>query len=247
MAYTILLVDDDKSFREEFRECFEDYRVQEASSGEEALRILQKPNEVDVVILDVVMSGLRGTEVLKRMKRIDPNLGIVILTGYSCKDIAVEALKGRADDYLEKPVDVERTRELLNLLVRNRSTAGTVDDGSIEGKIERVKHFARRNYEKKLCLRDAAEAVCLSPKYLSRVFKEHKGMGFSEYRLAIKMDKAKELLRNTRYNIDQISYMMGYQNVASFTTIFKKMTGQMPTAYRKHNVVRDAGAGKKKE
>ncbi len=102
MPYNVLLVDDDKMFREELREALEDYRVVEAANGKEALEILKKPNEIDIVMLDVMMPGLPGTEVLKEIKKISPSLSVVMLTGYSSKDVAIEALKGRADDYIEK-------------------------------------------------------------------------------------------------------------------------------------------------
>ncbi|MBD3263504.1 MAG: response regulator, partial [Candidatus Omnitrophica bacterium] len=64
MAYNILLVDDDRYFREEFSDFLEDYNVTGVPSGEKALEVLSKPNEVDLVILDVMLPDLRGTEVL---------------------------------------------------------------------------------------------------------------------------------------------------------------------------------------
>ena len=68
MREKILLVDDDREFRYEFRECFDEYDIIEASNGDEALQIIQRPNDINVVILDVMMPGLKGTEVLKKMK-----------------------------------------------------------------------------------------------------------------------------------------------------------------------------------
>lgn len=58
----ILLVDDDRVFRDEFRDTFEEYGIRDASSGEEALEILKRPNEIDLVILDVRMPGINGIE-----------------------------------------------------------------------------------------------------------------------------------------------------------------------------------------
>ena len=57
------------------------------------------------MILDVNMPGSKGTEVLKDIKALYPDLGIIILTGHSSEDVAIEALKGHADEYLEKPLD----------------------------------------------------------------------------------------------------------------------------------------------
>ena len=235
MPYNVLIVDDDKDFRDEFKDYLEDYKVIEASNGKEALELLNNPNEIDLVILDVMMPGLRGTEVLKQMKQISPGLGIIILTGYSSKEVVIEALKGQADDYLEKPIDIPKTKESIEKILESKGEKIDINAGDTEGKIERVKHFAERNYHKKVCLRDAAAIVCLSPKYLSRIFKQKTGVGFSEYRLTVKIKKAKELLKKPGYNIDQLAYMMGYQNTESFIRIFKKFTGCTPAEYRQRS------------
>ena len=215
----------------------------EASSGEEALKLLRKPNEIDLVVLDVMMPGLRGTEVLREMKKIAPDLGIIILTGYSTKEVAIEALKGHADDYIEKPLDIDKTKEIIDGILEGKETGGDIDAGGLEGKVEVVKRFVQRNYHKKVSLKDAAATVYLSPKYLSRIFKETTGGEFSDYKLRVKIEKAGELLRETGYNIDQISQRIGYENTESFTRIFKKLTGSTPTEYRKEGKIAKARKG----
>jgi len=232
MPYNILLVDDDVAFRKEFAECFEDYRFIEAGNGEEGLKILRKPNEIDLVILDVMLPGRRGTDVLREIKRIEPSLGVIILTGFSSKDVAVEALKGNADDYIEKPVDIKKAERIIADMLLNNTPDQQRYSDDINGKIERVKSFLRRNYHKKVNLEDAAEIVCLSPKYLSRIFKENTGESFSEYRLRFKIEKAKELLEVTGQTVNEISYKMGYNNLESFIRIFKKLEGCTPTEFR---------------
>jgi len=95
LAETILLVDDEKEFREELACSFDEYRVLEAADGQQALKILGMPNEIDLVILDVRMPGLPGTEILKVIKKRNPKLKVIMLTAFSSKDIAVESLRGR--------------------------------------------------------------------------------------------------------------------------------------------------------
>ncbi len=237
MPNKILLVDDDSSFREEFRESFDLYDVIEAGSGEEAINILKKPNQIDLVILDVNLPGIRGTEVLKEIKNIDPELGIVIMTGFSTEDVAIESLKNRANDYLEKPLDIKRTKEVIDDLLDLR--AGVDASVGLMDKIGKVKNFIERNCYKKISLKDAADAANLSPKYLSRKFKENTGLGFNEYRLEIKNKEAMMLLENTSLNIDQISYKLGYQNTESFTRVFKSLIGQNPSEYRKKYILKN--------
>jgi two-component system, response regulator YesN len=232
MPYNILLVDDDDDFREEFLELFDDYHFIEARNGRQALDAVAKPNEIDLVILDVKLPDMRGTKVLQEMKRMAPALPVIILTGYSSKDVAIEALKGNADDYIEKPIDVEKAIESIKTLLE-RSGAGPVDTEGTGGKIARIKSFLERNYHKKVSLEETAALVCLSPKYLSRLFRERTGQGFNEYRLRHKIDHAAELLRNTEATVNQIAWQLGYQNAESFIRIFKKATGRTPSDFRK--------------
>jgi two-component system, response regulator YesN len=235
MAYNILIVDDDKEFRYEFSCFFEDYNFIGASNGEEALKILEKPNEIDLVILDVMIPGMKGTQVLKKIKEKYPGLGVIMLTGFSSKDIAVESLKGKADDFIEKPVDINRTRNAIENLLINKKNAGLSDEPGIKGKIDKIKKFVSRNLQKKILLEDVAEFVFLSPKYLSRVFKEEVGVGFKEYVLKLKIEDSKKELLGTENTINEISYKFGYKNTESFIKLFKKETGLTPTEFRGKN------------
>jgi YesN/AraC family two-component response regulator len=232
MPERILLVDDDKDFRTEFKESLSDYKVIEASSGQDALKLLRRPNQIDLVILDVMMPGLSGTEVMKEIRKLSPDISIIILTGYSSKEVAIEALKGHADDYLEKPMDIEKTREIIERFLTDRKGESGILPSDLSDKIQKVKKFVLRNCFKKVSLSDAAAAVCLSPKYLSRVFAQNTGKRFTEYRLEISINNAKKFLAIKGYNIDQIADKLGYKNTESFIRQFKKICGMTPTAYR---------------
>jgi two-component system response regulator YesN len=232
VADKILLVDDDREFRSEFRELLEDYDVLEASNGKEALALLQRANEIKLVILDVMMPGLSGTEVLREIKKQDPDLGIIILTAFSSKDVVIDALKGHADDYIEKPLDPQKIREVIERILDLKRGKETFASDSMSGKIEKVKRFIERNCFKKVALKEAAEAVFLSPKYLSRIFKQKTKMGFNEYKLKTKIERAKELLTKSGYNVNQVSEKLGYENTESFIRQFKKFTRLTPTSFR---------------
>ncbi len=238
MPYQILIVDDDPDFREEMRECLKvHYRILEAGDGHQAIDLIKKPNAIDVVILDVIMPGLSGTEVLKQIRRINPNVGIIILTGRSSKDTAIEAVKGHADDYIEKPFHMEHFFHTVEKVLHRHDVSG-LDGLPSRSKIERVKRFLERNVLKKITMTDAALEVCLNPKYLSRIFKKRTGLRFSDYRLKLKMEKAKELLKRHDAPLHQLSEQLGYKNVESFVRIFKKLVGKTPTTYRNSHPTR---------
>ncbi|MDD5194913.1 MAG: response regulator [Candidatus Omnitrophica bacterium] len=244
MAYKILLVDDDKEFRSLFKGCLESYEIIEASSGREALELLKKANDIDLVLLDVVMPGLSGTEALKEIRKIDPNLGVIIFTAYGSKDAAVEALRGHADDFIEKGVDITEAENTISRVLEVRKGGNRLFSSDINGKVERAKRFIERNCYKKVCLKDASEAVCLSPKYLSRVFKQHTGLGFSQYRLKIKIKEATSMLKNTGCSISQIADKLSYKNVESFIRQFKKITGSTPSVCRRSKLTKKKAARK---
>ncbi len=244
MPNTILLVDDDFDFREEFKDYFTMYTIIEAQDGEEALALLKRPNEIDLVVLDVRMPGIQGTEVLAEMKKMSSELSIIILTGNSSEDVAIEAVRGHADDYLQKPVDLTAVRESIEKLLEAKAARfpGYSDD-----KIAKAKRYIERNCHTMVSLKDVSEAVALSAKYLSRLFLKTTGMGFNEYKLSLRLKEAKRLLSATSFNIEQISDKLGYQNVESLTRLFKKMSGMTPLAYRKKSKEKKQAKEKKKK
>jgi two-component system, NtrC family, sensor kinase len=104
----VLLVDDEDDFRATLakRLSRRNLQILDASRGEEALRIMNE-NQVDVVVLDVKMPGMGGTETLCRIKERYPNCEVIMLTGHATAGDGVEGIKSGAFDYLFKPVEIE--------------------------------------------------------------------------------------------------------------------------------------------
>src|SRR5262249_59291704 len=91
-----------------------DFHVLTASNGKEAVaRVTREP--IDVVTLDLNMPGIGGVGVLERVKQIDPDIEVMIVTGKGTIESAVQGLRLRAFDYLAKPFDSERVRELVQM------------------------------------------------------------------------------------------------------------------------------------
>jgi len=231
MRRKVLIVDDDEILRSELREFLEGENVIEAESGEGALNILRRVNDIGVVILDVMMNGISGLDVLIAIKKDNPKLIVIIVTGTGSKDTAIEALKGHADDYIEKPIDAQRLKSIVERFLDGERLSELNNHG-IKAKIKRVKLFVEQNYFKKIRLNDLANEVSLSPKYLSRIFKQQEGVDFSDYRLNIQMDRAKDYLVKLDYNVNQVAEKLGYENSESFSRQFKKIVSLTPTAYR---------------
>ncbi len=105
---TVLIVEDDTDLREALRDIIEQagYRVWEAANGRTALDRVQG-GPPDMVISDVQMEGMDGHALLRHLKRLHPELPVVLITAYGSIERAVEAMRDGAVDYLVKPFEAE--------------------------------------------------------------------------------------------------------------------------------------------
>ncbi|OGS45085.1 MAG: hypothetical protein A2539_05810 [Elusimicrobia bacterium RIFOXYD2_FULL_34_15] len=233
MKNRILVVDDDKELRDEIRFCLEEYKVIEAGDGKEALRILRRANDIGLVLLDIRMPGMTGIELLEKIRETDQSIGIIILTGHGTKEVVIDILRKRANDYFEKPFNVCKLKESIERILSSKKDKNEIGAMNLEDRIKRAKKFISENCCKKINLKDVTEIVCLSNKYFSRMFKKITGKNFVQYKSEIKIKKAKEFLRKTSFNISQIAIKLGYNNAESFCRDFVKTTGCAPKNYRK--------------
>lgn len=127
MAQRILVVDDDRELRETISEILVDagFVVAAAGSGEEALAVLREQT-FDLVLLDMIMPGLGGQEILPLLKRQAPRARVIMITAFATVDNAVAAMRRGADDYLTKPFKVD---ELLTAVRRSLEEARLLDCG----------------------------------------------------------------------------------------------------------------------
>ncbi len=108
MENTILLVDDEADIREVLNISLSDigYEVLTANNGANALDIF-KNTEIPVVITDIKMPGIDGIELLRKIKRRNPDTEVIMLTGHGDLDLAIKSLKYEANDFITKPIDDE--------------------------------------------------------------------------------------------------------------------------------------------
>src|SRR5208282_1716358 len=111
----VLLIDDETDVQYSFQRIFDTPEIEltTASSGEEGLRLIPQLKP-DLVIMDVRMGGITGLETLRRIRQIDTRLLVILMTAYGTTQTAIEAMKLGAYDYLLKPFDVPRLKELVN-------------------------------------------------------------------------------------------------------------------------------------
>ncbi len=123
---------------------------------------------------------------------------------------------------------------MINLLVNIlRDTEKYIAAGSA-AKIRDILAFIDNHYTQTLFIDNVAKEFSMTPKYFSRFFKEHAGIGFVEYITKLKLEKAVELLFTTDKSVKEISDMVGYVTDTAFITAFKKYYGKPPKEYKKN-------------
>jgi signal transduction histidine kinase len=102
------LVDDEKDIRDVLRLPLSDlgYDVQEAENGEEALRLFERL-QPPLILTDIKMPGIDGIELLQKVKQINPEVEVIMITGHGDMDLAVKSLKYGATDFITKPINVD--------------------------------------------------------------------------------------------------------------------------------------------
>src|SRR5881296_1626843 len=110
----LLLIDDEADVQYSFQRIFDSPEIEltTASSGEEGLKIIPKLKP-DLVMMDVRMGGITGLETLRRIRQMDSKLLVILMTAYGTTQTAIEAMKLGAYDYLLKPFDVPKLKEIV--------------------------------------------------------------------------------------------------------------------------------------
>jgi PAS domain S-box-containing protein len=114
-ATRVLVVDDEKGIREGSERILSRMgcHVLTATQGEEALQVLSK-EPASVVLLDMKMPGMDGMEVLKRVRKMDETILVIVITGYATVETAIEAMKQGAYDFIPKPFEPDQLRIVVN-------------------------------------------------------------------------------------------------------------------------------------
>ena len=120
--HNLLLVDDEEFIRLNLQNILkgEKYRLLPSGSGDEALKIAYREN-IDLVLLDLNLPDMSGIEILKKLKQIQPDILVIIITGYASVESAVEALKLGAYDYIKKPFKADAIKLIVRLALETQA------------------------------------------------------------------------------------------------------------------------------
>ncbi|MGB9639399.1 MAG: response regulator [Anaerolineales bacterium] len=149
----ILVIDDEQGIREGTKRALspEGYQVDTAENGDQGLELIQK-NNYDLVLLDVMMPGISGIELIEKIHQVDPETVCIIITGYATVEMAVRAIKEGAYDFLTKPFTVDDLLIVVNQGLERRRL-------SLEAKrLQSIEEEAKKLAEEKARLEELDRA-----------------------------------------------------------------------------------------
>ncbi len=122
MAENLLLVEDEETLRESLKRVFvrEGYEVDAVTDAEAALKTIAE-RSYDLILTDIMLPGIDGIELLKKIKDISPDQLIIVMTAFASLETAIDALRGGAYDYIIKPVIHEEVKRIVKNAFRERA------------------------------------------------------------------------------------------------------------------------------
>jgi YesN/AraC family two-component response regulator len=212
-----------------------------AADGEEAVELVAA-HLPDLLITDIKMPVLGGLELVELIRHINPELRILIVSGYSEFEYARRAIELGVDDYILKPIDIERLREiLLRIRIRLEASASVVDVefgldriGARETELAKsVEVYLQENYRRPYSLERLASTFGCKPAYLLRLYRKITGRTPTQDLIRLRVEKAKRLLvGHPHIEIKQVAAAVGYEDPLYFSRLFKKETGLNPSAFK---------------
>lgn len=204
----------------------------EAANGLEGLEAAERyhPN---LIFIDVEMPRMDGLEMLRCLRERGSRANVILLT--DCREFAhaENALRLGAEDCLLKPL---RDRELIAVIDHVRRRAAESPSGFKGDKskyvLQAMGYIAGHYSDTDISITTIARALGVSEGHLSHVFKKETSYTVISYLTQYRIHKAMELLRDRRYKVYQVAELVGYRDVAYFSSTFKKTTGFSPSEYQ---------------
>ncbi|MGI6238135.1 MAG: response regulator transcription factor [Christensenellales bacterium] len=184
-----------------------------------------------LVLTDICMPGIDGFELINLCRERGAQCHFAILTGHEDITFAQRAIRADVDDYFMKALCPEEMHAYLERLARELSPKRR----EAEVKSPAFQHaldYIRLHASEKLLLKDVADAAGFGKTYICALFKKHLNTTFTQYLSSVRLENAKELIRNTDMKFDEIALRCGIGEPSYFYRLFKKATGQTPAAYR---------------
>jgi len=245
---SILIVNDDLGLLEALRTALSPpHNVFTVQTGVEAFGILQQ-QPFDIVLLDCLLPDISGLMLHRALKQAYPSLLVVLMTGFGSEDVAIEALRGGAYDYVKKPISLtDLQARVENLLKCRQESRGLkprlpwpldpapphCERDPHGASIRRALAFIDRQLHAAIRLDQVAQEAGMSKFHFCRRFKGMTGLTFREFLAQRRIARAMELLRDQTRSVSQVLVDVGFKKLSHFSRAFHKLTGQPPSRYRR--------------
>jgi two-component system sensor histidine kinase YesM len=209
-------------------------------------------NDIDLLLTDIEMRGGSGFDLIQWANEQAISYVGIILSGFPYFHYAQRAIRFGVFEYLLKPVDdVQLESTLLrsvNHLQKTRN--GTPDEVQVKENpiIERARNYIYDHLSGEINRNELAAHVGLSPAYFSIFFKKETGKTLTDYINTERVGMAKRMLKQTNLPIGIISENVGYESLAYFSSVFRRIVGYTPREYRNkanaknHNLAQEFGS-----
>ena len=247
----ILVVDDNQELRQYLVSGLSsDFNLLEADNGQKALDIL-KGQEVDLVITDVMMPVMDGVKLCKAIKQNirTCHIPVYMLSAKADTKYQLEGLQVGADDYIPKPFSMPILKTKIQNVLRTRyrvferySNTTEVEPEKLanntmdEELLRRAIAVIEKNMDNvEFSTEQFAREMNMSRSNLHLKLKAITGKSAIDFIHKIRFNRACQLLKEGRYSVSEISFMVGYNTPSYFAARFKKYMGCLPTEYGKNN------------
>lgn len=186
------------------------------------------------------MAGQDGLNMVAGLRSEFPDMEVIILTGYRDFAYAQQAIRLGVARFLLKPSKMDEIKEALQYVTakldsqkppqEDTETEQSQHAGSFL--VNQALAYMEKNYQQKLTLQEVADCCFVSQWHLSKLLNRYAEKSFYDILNAIRINKAKELLRDPKLKIGEISEMVGYADTAHFARTFKKVVGMSANEYR---------------
>jgi signal transduction histidine kinase/ligand-binding sensor domain-containing protein/DNA-binding response OmpR family regulator len=251
---TILLAEDNSELRKYLETLLKQhYNVVSVANGGEALEYLKKHHSVSLVLSDWEMPVIDGIELCKRIKQKSRfgTLPFILLTALTDLNNQKEGYFAGIDEFISKPFEPELLLLKISTLLRRKDQIKTA---AIIDKTLEPENKPEQSFDDKLIPRimdivekemgntafsqsDLATRLGMSQMKLYRKLKELVQMSPNEFIRTIRIKRATQLLGNKGLTINEISYLVGFNDPKYFSRCFAKETGVSPSAYRKQEIL----------
>ncbi|NMH88378.1 hybrid sensor histidine kinase/response regulator transcription factor [Flavivirga algicola] len=249
---TILIVEDNTEVRSYIKSIFsKNYNIFEAANGQEAIEMAQK-EEVDVIVSDVMMPIMDGFELCHKVKSeiITSHIPVVLLTAKTSDQYKKTGYKIGADIYITKPFDVDVLKlRIFNLLENRKNIISKFKKDiilepealNITSEDEKFLQKAIKIVENNITNPDFNVSVFTSLMGMSRpvLYRKLKALvdqSVSEFIRGIRLKIAKQMLIETKMNVSQIAYEVGFNDLKYFRKCFKELFNETPTVTRNRHL-----------